>query len=49
MNNMLKLSEVANKHYDTLEEVINELAGKCVGGEETTLHFPAGRITIKLK
>lgn len=43
------LKDLALKYYDTLEPIIDDLAQKCTGGEEATLAFPNGRITIKLK
>ena len=48
MNNSLVLREIAERHYDYLNNMINDLANKCIGGEETTIVFPAGKITIKL-
>ena len=48
MSNTLVLREVAERHYDYLNKMVNDLASKCTGGEETTLVFPAGKITIKL-
>lgn len=49
VGNNLKLSEIAFKYYDTFDRALADLAEKCPGGEETTLHFPDGSITIKLK
>ncbi len=43
------LKDLALKYYDTLEPIINDLAQKCTGGEETSLVFPTGKVTIKLK
>ena len=43
------LKDLAIKHYDTLESVVNDLASKCSGGEECRLSFPSGTITIKLR
>ena len=43
------LKDLALKYYATLEPIVNDLASKCIGGEECTLSFPLGRITIQLK
>ena len=43
------LKDLALKYYDDLEAIVNDLALKCVGGEETSLVFPSGKITIKLR
>ena len=43
------LKDLALKYYDTLEPIINDLAFKCIGGEECKLSFPNGTITIKLR
>ena len=43
------LKDLALKYYDELEAIVNDLASKCTGGEETSLAFPAGKIIIKLK
>ena len=43
------LKDLALKYYDELEAIVNDLASKCIGGEETSLAFPAGKIIIKLK
>lgn len=43
------LKDLALKYYDDLEPVVNDLASKCTGGEETSLVFPAGKIIIKLR
>lgn len=43
------LKDLALKYYDTLEPIINDLASKCTGGEECTLSFSSGTMTIKLK
>jgi hypothetical protein len=48
MNEMPILAAV-NKYYTQLEDMVNELASKCVGGEEVTVAFTAGKVTIKLK
>ena len=48
MSNTLVLREVAERHYDYLNKMVNDLASKCTGGEEATLVFPAGKVTIKL-
>lgn len=45
----LILKEFIGKYYDTLNEMVNECARKCIGGEEVTLNFTAGKVTIKLK
>ena len=43
------LKDLALKHYDTLESVVNDLALKCTGGEECKLSFSNGTVIIKLK
>ena len=43
------LKDLALKYYDDLEAIVNDLASKCTGGEETKLSFPNGTVTIKLK
>ena len=43
------LKDLALKYYDVLEPIVNDLASKCTGGEEVSLVFLAGKITIKLK
>ena len=43
------LKDLALKYYDTIEPIINDLAQKCTGGEEVSLTFPAGKVTIKLR
>lgn len=48
-NNSFVLKELALKYYDTLEPIVNDLASKCTGGEETKLSFPNGTVTIKLR
>lgn len=48
MNNLV-LEEVVNKYYKDLESMVNNLATKCTGGEETKVVFLNGTVTIKLK
>ena len=43
------LKEMVEKYYNQLDGMVNDLAVKCTGGEEATLSFPLGKITIKLK
>ena len=43
------LKDLALKYYDDLEAIVNDLALKCAGGEEASIVFPSGKITIKLK
>ena len=43
------LKDLALKYYDDLEAIVNDLALKCAEGEETSLVFPSGKITIKLR
>ena len=45
----LALKDVADRYYTELDDMLNDLAVKCTGGEEVRLVFPAGSITIKLK
>ena len=42
------LKDLALKYYDTLAPIVNDLASKCIGEEEATLVFPAGKVIIKL-
>ena len=43
------LKDLALKYYDDLEPIVNDLALKCTGGEEASLVFPCGKVTIKLR
>ena len=43
------LQEFCGKYYDTLNNMVNDLAKECTGGEECSLSFPCGRVTIQLK
>ena len=43
------LKDLALKYYDQLEAIINDLAEKSTGGEEASLVFGNGKVTIKLK
>lgn len=43
------LKDLALKYYDDLEAIVNDLASKCIGGEECRLSFSSGTITIKIK
>ena len=43
------LKELALKYYDQLEAIVNDLAEKSTGGEEASLVFGNGKVTIKLK
>ena len=43
------LKELALKYYDQLEAIVNDLAEKSTGGEEASLVFNMGKVTIKLK
>ena len=43
------LKDLALKYYDQLEAIVNDLAEKSTGGEETSLVFGNGKVTIKLK
>ena len=47
--NKLLLSELVEKYYPQLNEMMNYLAHKGIGGEEAKVVFPAGSVTIKLK
>ena len=49
VKNNYVLKDLALKYYDTLEPIVNDLASKCIGGEECRLSFPSGTITIKLR
>lgn len=49
MKNNLLISEIAEKYYEPLNKMLEDLASKCVGGTETTLTFPAGKVILKLK
>lgn len=44
----LLLKEVVNKYYTELNDMVNDLAQKCTGGEEVTIVLQNGKITIKL-
>ena len=43
------LKDLALKYYDELEMIVNDLSLKCAGGEEATLSFTSGSVTIKLR
>ena len=43
------LKDLAIKYYDQLEAMVNDLAEKSTGGEETTIVFNLGSVTIKLR
>ena len=43
------LREAAGNYYDTFSEILYGLSRRSSGGEEATLQFPVGTITIKLK
>lgn len=43
------LKEMVYKYQDPLDKMVKYLAYKCTGGEEATLTFPLGKVTIKLK
>ena len=43
------LKDLALKYYDQLEAIVNDLAEKTTGGEEASLVFGNGKVTIKLK
>ena len=43
------LKDLALKYYDQLEAIVNDLAEKSTGGEEASLVFSNGKVTIKLK
>lgn len=45
----LVLNEIADKYYTQLEAMVNDLANKCIGGEETKIVFNNGTVTFKLK
>ena len=48
MSKML-LKDLVDKYYSELNSMVNDLAEKCTGGEEVSIVFPNGRVTIKLK
>lgn len=48
-NNSFVLKDLALKYYDQLEAIVNDLAEKSTGGEEASLVFGNGKVTIKLK
>ena len=48
MSKML-LKDLVDKYYSELNGIVNDLAEKCTGGEEVSIVFPSGRVTIKLK
>ena len=43
------LKDLINKYYDPMEQMMLDLSSKCIGGEQITINFPSGSITIKLK
>lgn len=43
------LKDLAMKYYDQLETMVNDLAEKSTGGEEATVVFSMGKVTIKLR
>ena len=43
------LKDLALKYYDQLEAIVNDFAEKSTGGEEASLMFGNGKVTIKLK
>jgi len=43
------LKDLVMKHYGQLEAIVNDLAEKCIGGEEASIVFNMGKVTIKLK
>ena len=47
--NTFVLKDLALKYYDQLEAIVNDLAEKSTGGEEASLVFGNGKVTIKLK
>lgn len=49
MTNNLLFKNLIRKYYDTLDAMLNDLASQTVGGEEVSVVFNAGKITIKLK
>ena len=42
------LKDFSDKYYKPLNEMLQDMAEKCTGGEEVTIKFPTGKITIKL-
>ena len=48
MSKML-LRDLIYKYYAKLNNIVNDLAQKCTGGEEVSVVLPNGRVTIKLK
>ena len=49
VKNNYVLKDLALKYYDQLEAIVNDLAEKSTGGEEASLVFGNGKVTIKLK
>lgn len=43
------LKELIGKYHSELETIVNDLAQKSTGGEEATIVFPMGKVTIKLR
>lgn len=43
------LKDLVDKYYSKLNSIVDDLAKKCTGGEEVSIVFPSGRVTIKLK
>lgn len=48
-NNRVLREAVIYKYYSQLQEMFNDLATKCSGGEEITLNFVSGKIKLSLK
>lgn len=48
MSKML-LEDWADKYYTELNDTVNDLAQKYIGGEKCKLSFSSGTITIKIK
>ena len=42
------LRNAVGTHYNALYEILLDLAKRSSGGEEATITFPVGKITIKL-
>jgi hypothetical protein len=48
MNPPQLLQNAVGKYYDVFNEILLDLAKESIGGEEASITFPAGKITIKL-
>ena len=48
LKNLILIKRIG-KYHSELETIVNDLAQKSTGGEEATIVFPMGKVTIKLR